>query len=314
MKKLGIFALLFALFIACDDDDDDSSGDGGYITDNLTVEEKTKSLLAMGYSNKNGAIPALQQLRIIAEDEFGDDLNHISLADSSVGDLGFSTADSLIIQFGYGMLPYLVHNNEDINASQLFTIPENSISKTPIAGVRHTVSKNDTAWRIDAKVKFFKDTTDAKIRVQTYMLGNIDATKNDNQGYNLLQAGAGGNDAPIAENDTVTSWNTDILSLDSTETLVSNGETYTHQYILMDKSETPMPGRPLESYWPFGARYIVNDVIGTEDTPIRSYFLLPSESDKYPDYSFDAEFLTVLYIQDPMTLNWLYLNSYQSAP
>ncbi|MDZ7846792.1 MAG: hypothetical protein U5L96_08470 [Owenweeksia sp.] len=52
-------------------------------------------------------------------------------------------------------------------------------------------------------------------------------------------------------------------------------------------------------------------MIGTEDTPIRHYFLKDIR-DNY-EFDFQPQFISVVWILNPMTSSWEYLNSYSST-
>lgn len=309
MKKLSFLLGSLLLITACKDDDDSTDVNNN---DNvITVAAEQNALLMLGYTNNTEASVSFHRVRLIAEDLYEDNLDHISVVDSSIGDLGQTAGDSMVLFFGFAGPPTFKIGAEDVDPDKPITEPEFIIAKKPLANVNQRITENDTAWVVDAKVKFFKDTIGgANIKIQTYLLGNIEARKNDAKNFDVTQAGT----QQVITNDNKTVWNESVLNIDSSATLAEKGDIYVHQYVLLKKFNVTPVGRALDTYWPFGSSYIANDVIGTADTPIRHYFLKDDQLGvRFPPYDFEPEFLTVLWIQNPVSGSWEYLNSVQSG-
>jgi len=309
MKKFSAFTLLLLALAACDNDDDDND-DGPTGNNSITVAEESRVLLFTGLDNTNEASVTFQDVMLKSRDAYPGLVNNISLVDSSLSDLGQAIADSVILAFGFGQPPYFRLNNLESDAAGVLTDPFTLTARKPIVSLNQNITTNDSAWMVDIKVKFFKDTAKAKFRIQTYLVGNVTAEANPGLGYDVTQDGS----TLVVTNGDKTVWNYDVKNVDSTLTLVTKGSDYVHQHILLDYFNVTPMGKPLDSYWPFGEDYIANDVIGTKDTPILHYFLKPDQPfTTYPQYDFVPEFVTVLWLQDPMTGSWLYINSVQST-
>jgi hypothetical protein len=190
---------------------------------------------------------------------------------------------------------------------------EDAVMRRPVASVEHAVTRTDTAWLVDAKVKFWRDTLGAGFRIATYFLANVDAANYSTLGLDLRM---GEVQNFIAQGDSLSTWITDVPNLDSTRNVTSNGEVYVHPFVLVDNFwPLSFLGRELGSFTPFGFQFNENDIIGTRSTPIRSYFLYPEEMED-PDemaYAFEPAFLTVIWFQNPATGNVSYINSFLST-
>lgn len=309
MRKLIIFSLAFLMLNACEKDDGDgdggSSGGTNYPTDGLPLPEQVRSLLLTNYGPSDQASVGFEAIRLRNESSFGDNLNHLSLVVNTASPLYSITADTIRANFLNLGTPAFVVDFEGISPADLEDAVEAETNKKPMLSVAHAVTSNDTAWIIDNKVKFYQDTLSSGIFIQTYLLGKIRAQ--DFGGVNL-NAGQVNNLNKIVDNATL--WDADIPNLDSSANAVSKNDEYYHQWVLLESYDETSWGEQLGSYWPFGPEFYINDVIGTSDTPIRHYFLKPEKGD-YP-YEFDPQFITVVWILNPFSGNWEYVNSFQS--
>jgi hypothetical protein len=321
MKKIiFLFSVLF-FFSACDEDNDDDNGgeNTGYPTDNLALPEEQKPLLLVNHDPSSGASFPMELQRILLEDEFGDDFNSVNLvalqASPFIGSLeAQELADELGILTNNGSLL----NNTLVSATDdLFSAVTTRIETVkPLITVAHRVTKNDSAWLVDCKVKFWKDTADPeRFRIESYWLANIPAYNYSELGLDLR--GPQINDL-VEQGDSLGQWIAPVTSpLDSTRTVISAGEEYEHKNILLTGAHPDEAfGVPIADFTPFGDRYFENDIVGTRSTPIRNYFLRPNQ-DTDPDNDIEIlytpVFLTVVWSVDPVTGDAEYLNSFMST-
>lgn len=309
MKKLLLIGLISTTFFACDKDDE-VPATIVYTTDGLPLPMEKKALLLMGYSSGSAATINYEIFRQLSEAEYGAKLNHLSLGIVE-GNIFYSPeADTIRTNFLSLTPPSFVVDFEEVSGAEVFDAIESSISTAPLLSVAHKVSENDTAWIVDNKVKFFQDTSSAGIYIETYMLGRIRAKTYEGD-VNL-------NVAEVADltsrKDSASFWATDVMSLDSTKNVISSGDEYYHQWVLM-RGFNPKSawGKQLGSYWPFGGEFFRGDVIGTRDTPIRHHFLkepkLDGDDVEIP-YDFEPQFITVVWALNPFTSAYEYVNSY----
>lgn len=309
MRKLTIFSLVFLMLLGCEEEngggDGGDNGNGNYPTDGLPLPQQVRSLLLTNYGPGDQGSVGFEVIRLRNESSFGNDLNHLSLVVAQGHPLYSITADTIRANFLNLSPPSFVVDFEGISPADLENAVEAEINKKPILSVAHAVTSNDTAWIIDNKVKFYKDTLSSGIFIQTYLLAKIKA---QDYGAVNLNAPAVSNLTKIVDNATL--WDLDVPNLDSSANAISENDEYFHQWVLLEGFEDNTWGKQLGTYWPFGPEFYENDVIGTEDTPIRHYFLKPEKGD-YP-YEFDPQFISVVWILNPFSGNWEYVNSYQS--
>jgi len=309
MRKLTIFSLAFLMLLGCEEGNDGgdggNNGNGTYPTDGLRLTEQVRSLLLTNYGPGDQGSVGFEVFRLRNEASFGNDLNHMSLVVAQGHPLYSITADTIRANFLNLGIPSFVIDFEGISPANLEDAVEAEINKKPILSVAHAVSSNDTAWIVDNKVKFYKDTLSSGIFIQTYLLAKIKA---QDYGAVNLNAPQVTNLTKIVDNATL--WDLEIPNLDSSANAINKNDEYFHQWVILKGFEESTWGKQLGTYWPFGPDFYKNDVIGTKDTPIRHYFLKPKKGD-YP-YDFDPQFISVVWILNPFSGNWEYVNSYQS--
>ncbi len=302
MKKLFTLGLIAFSILACKEDPPPVADT--YPTDGLPLEEKTRAMLIVGYEPTSPASISYDILRKINEDVYGKSLNNISLV--SGGLLGNPLAGLLAANFGSPAAPYALLNGEQAFMPELVDEIEDVLEEKPLLSVAHKVSSNDTAWIVDSKVKFFKDTLTAGIFIETYMLAKIEARQYDMVDLRIPEV-----KDFIKNTDEASVWQQDIPNIDSSSFVVKNGDIYNHNYILLSNFNESDPfGTQLGEYWPFGGEFIEGDVIGTRDTPIRHHFLKPEEGDF--DFDFKPQFITVVWMVNPFTSAYDYVNSYST--
>jgi len=315
MKKYLAILTLVPLLWACEEDGNGgNNGPSGYPTDNLDPEEEKPALLFFNYDPSSGASAGLEITRLILEDNFQNELNHLSFVLDPNSPLYSDKSDSLAQLLGPSFAPSFFLNGTSVMPGlNLIVDIEDAVMRRPVASVEHAVTRTDTAWLVDAKVKFWRDTLGAGFRIATYFLANVDAANYSTLGLDLRM---GEVQNFIAQGDSLSTWITDVPNLDSTRNVTSNGEVYVHPFVLVDNFwPLSFLGRELGSFTPFGFQFNENDIIGTRSTPIRSYFLYPEEMED-PDemaYAFEPAFLTVIWFQNPATGNVSYINSFLST-
>lgn len=307
MRKLTLFGLAFLLLLGCKKK---NGGDGtdtpDYPTNDLELSAQVKSLLLTNYGPGDQSSIGFEVSRLRSESSFGGNLNHMSLVVNGGNPLYSIIADSISSNFLSLGTPGFVIDFNAINPLDLENAVEAEINKKPILSVAHKVSSNDTAWVVDNKVKFFKDTISSGIFIQTYLLGKIRA-----QDFGSVDLNAGQVGNLTKKTDDATFWDVTVPNLDSSANAINKNDAYYHNWVLLKSfGETSTWGLQLGTYWPFGPQFFKNDVIGTEDTPIRHYFLKPEKGD-YP-FEFSPQFITVVWILNPFSGNREYVNSFQS--
>lgn len=316
MKKLFLLPILMLLFAACGDE---GEGDGlttpSYPTDNLALPEQKNALLIASYLPANGGIAAVPNL--VLENQYREQFAMMSvIQDPALFPIYTTAADSLSLNQPLQTAPAFYLNDADANLATLPEEVETALTRKVLMSVNHRVSQNDTAWIIDAKVKIWEDTLGPNFFIETYFLANFKAVNYSDLGINLqMQASQGF----IRSQDSLSLWDRDILSLDSSRTVVRNGDPVFHPSILLaHATEASAWGAPLGSYTPFGNNFQANDVIGTRSTPIRHYFLKP---DQFPtnepmanleEIEFQPVFITIIWALNEDFGKYEYINSIAS--
>lgn len=313
-KTLALFSVL-AFLTACEDEPTETTGPS-YPTNNLVLTAEANSLFTVPYAPSSPAIIGPEVLRLIAEDDLKGGLNHMALDSDPNSPLFSAIADTLVDSLGVGSIPSLLLNGEMALLSLDILADIKAFNqRKPVASVAHKVTKNDSAWIVDSKVKFWKDTAGSGFMIETYMMVNAPAVNYSAKGIDLQPPSVNGF---ILSGDSLTTWVTDIPNIDSTGTVVKEGDPYIHYAVLQEKGSRDVAGvfgRPLAEYTPFGPNFNENDIIGTRTTPIQHYFLRPGNDDTPNDdidYVFTPGFLTVIWYKDPMTMSYSYVNSYFS--
>lgn len=307
MRKLTIFSFAFLLLLGCKKkDSDNDTTTPSYPTDNLELPAAVRSLLLTNYGPSDQSSVGYEVSRLRNESSFGGNLNHLSLVVNVGNPLYSIMADTISTNFLSLGTPAFVVDFQGVSPLDLEDAVEAETMKNPILSVAHSVSSNDTAWVVDNKVKFFKDTTSSGIFIQTYLLGQIRA-----QDFGAVDLNAGIVSNLTKKVDGATLWDATVPNLDSSANAIEKNDDYYHNWVLLKGfQENKAWGVQLGTYWPFGPQFFENDVIGTADTPIRHYFLKPEKGD-YP-FEFSPQFITVVWILNPFTGNWEYVNSFQS--
>jgi hypothetical protein len=206
--------------------------------------------------------------------------------------------------------PSMYISNETITPDALTAKIESEINRKPLATVNHIVTANDTAWLIDSKLKFWKDTTNPHFRIETYMLVSTPAARYNNSGVDFTISGAAD---VLTTPDTLSIWALELNNLDSTRLLTTKDDPFYHQNILVQSFNSESPwGTGFDDYTPFGATFSAGDIIGTKTTPVRHYFLKPDsglDGAFMPGWDFKASFLTVIWVQNRDTFKYEYINS-----
>ncbi len=306
MRRLIILAFAFLLALSCKKKTEPGGSTGSsYPTDNLDLPSEVKSLLITNYGPGDQGSVGYEVARLRNESSFDDNLNHLSLVIAQGHPFYSIDADSINKNFLSLGVPSFVVDFMGTNPTDLEVAVEAETNKKAILSVAHKVTTTDTAWVVDNKVKFYQDTVSSGIFIQTYMLGKVRAKT-----YKTLNLNAATVPNLTKIVDFESFWDSEVPNLDSSANAISKNDEYYHQWILLDGFQENTWGVQLGSYWPFGPHFFKNDVIGTSDTPIRHYFLFPEDGD-YP-FEFTPQFISVVWILNPFSGNWEYVNSYQS--
>jgi hypothetical protein len=315
MKKVFLFLFAALLGISCGDDDNDNNDNTGYPTDNLTLRDEKKVLVLNNYAPFSGISISNRIFEIVADNEFGDDLHWINIV-TPPNPLSSQPSVDLAAEFGLGTPNDLSLNGipYSIGATFFEDIAMRLENGRAIASVAHKVTKNDTAWLIDSKVKFWKDTVAAnRFKIETYFLADVPAYNYSSIGIDFRMANV---TDVIDRADSISSWIISIPSVDSSSQVIRPGDEFVHTNVMFDKA-TPdsLYGNPIATYTPFGLQFFENDVIGTRSTPIRHSFLRPNNDDITSndiEFIYTPIFLTVIWSEDPLTGAVDYINSFMS--
>lgn len=306
MKRIVILALGLMILSSCEDDPVVNTNT--YPTDNLALPEVRTSILISSYNPSVGYASEIP--RLVLQDAAPDALSYLSVVTDGGSPLYSPTADSLAFNQPLAGAPSLYLNRETVDFANLFSAANDAADKRPIATVNHKVSITDTAWIVDAKVKFWKDTINPGFRIATYMTANVRARNYNGLGFDLNVTPAQGvasvaNDASF--------WDGNIPNIDSSGFVAQKNDPFNHRNILV-KNFNPESawGFSFEEYSPFGQSFSTGDIIGTSTTPIRHYFLRPEtgEDEAYdPGFGFTPGFVTVIWVQNEDTFKYEYINS-----
>lgn len=309
---IPLLALLFLAFGCEPDDEGDGNGGPNYPTDNITLRPTTKALVLENYDPTSGMSIAPEIFRYQAEDLFADDMNSLLLITDPMKPLYSVTADSLAQAVNLGMVPSLRVNNRKLPLdTNFFNTIETVIDRGSLVSVAHAITDRDSAWIIDNKVQFYVDTSGTNFRIATYLLVDAPAINYESLDIDLRTASL---PDLIESGDSLSVWEIDIPNVDSSDNVINAGDLYHHPYVMVGGYDTASVfGRPLATYTPFGAIFQENDIIGTQSTPIRHFFLKPEEYSKDTlNFEFEPVFLSVVWYVDEITGEATVLNSYQS--
>lgn len=306
MKRIAILAFGLLLFSACEDDPVVTTN--SYPTDGLALPEVRTSLLLNSYNPSLGFVS--ETGRLLAADAYPGAFTHLSMVNDPASPLYSAIADSVYLNQPLAAGPSFYLNDQTVDPALLLPSIDDAQGKRPIAVVNHSVQTNDTAWLVDVKVKFFRDTVNPGFRVATYMATSIKAKNYPGLGINLNTNPSSG--LVKNEND-ATLWETELDNIDSTRKLTAVNDTFMHRNVLV-KNYNPESawGTSFEEYSPFGQSFSIGDVIGTSTTPIRHYFLRPESGDSDahdPGYEFNPSFITIIWVQNQDTDKYEYINS-----
>lgn len=310
MKKLLIAALCIIAVSACKEDEPVVSN--GYPTDGLTLEPKKNALLMMGYKFNLTPTAASHVIRAYSEHEYKGRVNHLSLVTDAAEPFYNPLTDSLLNYFQSPTWPYFVVNDEILDATN--PLPEElemELTGKPVVSLKHVVSQNDTSWVVDTKIKFFEDTLvqPNAILIETYMAADIRARVFGSQGMDLRFTAT---KDLIKNTDSASFWDLNLYSEDSSSVIIKKEDPVYHNYIFLENNNPDnILGTPLSEYWSFSGDYHEGDIIGTADTPIRHHFKKPEKG----EFTFDRKlrFVTVIWIFDPVSSTYKYLNSYSTG-
>lgn len=306
MKRFALLALSVLSLAACKDDPAPTAS--SYPTDGLALPQVKNAMALTSYLPTAGV--ATQIPSLIFKDAYQENFNYVNVVNNPTSPFYSPIADSITFNQPLQAPPSFYLNDQ---SADLLNIPaaaeaiDVALKKKPVASVNHKVTITDTAWVVDSKVKFWKDTANNGFRIATYMVASVKAAMYPN--VNLLLNPSTG--VIKTEND-MSIWETAIPSLDSTSNVVSPGDIFYHQNILVKNfNEESAWGFPFTEYTPFGESFSAGDVIGTSTTPIRHYFPKPDskiDGAFEPDFEFTPAFITVIWCQNADTYKYEYIN------
>jgi hypothetical protein len=307
MKKIIVLLAASFFFVACEDDDN-GTATNGYPTDGLALPETKNALMIGSYAQASGL--SLEILRATAQDLYPGQLNYFSVVANQGSPLYNGLTDSISLNQPLSPAPSVYLNEGPLDIATAFTSIEKELNRRPVASVNHAIGQNDTAWVIDSKVKFWRDTTGGQFYIETYLASSMIAANYQSLSINLQTSPAAGF---IRNQDTVSVWDADIPNADSSSFLFNKEDAFYHPMILSSSANSAFAwGVNVGDYTPFGLSFSVNDVIGTETTPIRHYILKP-DSDIVgaysPGFEFTPTFVTVIWALNVETAKFEYINS-----
>ncbi len=305
MKKYFSFALLVTALIACNPDDEPV--DTAYVTDGISLKETKQALLIHSYNPLVGYASQIPSL--ILEDAHKGEFNYLSTVAIPNTALTSPLTDSIALNQPLEPAIAFYLNDKTVDPSALYEETELALARRPVASVNHVVTTNDTAWLVDSKIKFYRDTNNPEFRIETYLTANFKAAQYPN---NIdLRVNAAPNF--VVNQDSLSVWDMELNNIDSSATLTSMGEIFYHKHVLAKNfNEESAWGFKLEEYTPFGQSFSENDVIGTSSTPIRHYFNKPDlgfDNAFEPGIEYDPGFLTVIWCYNEETGRYDYINS-----
>lgn len=316
MKKILLLSTIIALSFSSCKDDDETPISKGYVTDGLPLAEEKNALLMTGTSLQNPGTGVYETIRLIGTDDFKGRVNTFNLLNSNATKLYDPYADSIMMNFQSPMSPYFVVNDEEVplDLTSLINALKAGTRGKPVLAVSHKVTQNDSAWVVNHKVKFFKDSIYDQFFIDTYMLAKLKAqVYNPDELMEISLRIPNSKDLIVNPEEPMESqWANDIPNLDSSGFVAKKGDAFYHQNLLIDKFDsTSTWGPQLGSYWPFGGEFYAGDVIGTKDTPIIQYFLKSKNMTDFFD-TYDIKFMSIVWVRNPLTGTMEHVNSYTS--
>jgi len=306
MKKIILFLTAALFFTACEDDP--IIAEPGYPTDGLVLAETKNALLIASYMPASGY--TFEILRATIQDLYPDEINYFSVVGDQSNPLYNGLTDSISLNQPLEPAPSLYLNDASLDLANVQESIEMKLNRKPLASVNHAVGQNDTAWLIDSKIKFWKDSTGGDFYIETYLGSTMIAANYISEGINLQTTAATGF---IRNADSVSYWVKDIPNSDSSKVLFQKDSPYRHPMVLSGSSNPDFAwGVNLCEYTPFCAAFSENDLIGTEFTPIRQYILKPDsdiEGAYSPGFNFRPTFITVIWSLNNETAKFDYVNS-----
>jgi len=306
MKKIIILLAATLFFTACEDDP--VVAPLGYPTDGLALPETKSALIIGSYLPTTGFTYDI--LRATLQDIYPDQVNYLSVVGTQGSALYNSLTDSISLNQPLNPAPSLYLNDGPLDLATATVSIEKAIGRRPVATVNHAISSNDTAWIIDNKVKFWRDTTGGSFWIETYLASSMIAANYQSIGANLQVTAVPGF---IRNQDSVSLWEQDIQNVDSTSILFTKDSPYIHPMVLSSSANADYAwGVNISEYTPFGASFSINDVIGTKSTPIKHYILKPDsdiEGAYAPGFEFTPTFVTVIWSLNAETAKFEYINS-----
>lgn len=306
MKRFALFALSILALTGCEDDPVVTQN--AYPTDGLALSQVRNSLIMTSYLPMSGYTTQIPNL--VLDDAYGENVHYMNVVNDPNNTFYSAIADSITFNQPLDAPPAFYLNDATVDLPSLAEAVATSLAKNPIASVNHKLTNTDSAWVIDSKVRFWKDTINSGFRIATYMLVNAKAANNPTTGINLTVNPAQG---VILNNNDLSQWDTDIPNIDSTGSVASKGDIFYHQNVLVKNfNDESAWGSPFTDFSPFAQSFSRGDVIGTESTPIRHYFPKPDsdiEGAFTPDYEFSPSFITIIWCQNADTYKYEYINS-----
>lgn len=306
MKKIILLLTAALFFTACEEPP--VTPEPGYPTDNLVLSETKNALLIASYLPMTGY--SYDIFRATLQDLYPGQISYFSAVGDQNNPLYNGLTDSISLNQPLEPAPSLYLNDATIDLASAAESIERELNKKPIASVNHAISQNDTAWLIDSKIKFWKDSTGGAFYIETYLGSSMIAANYSSISVNIQANAAAGF---VRNVDSISVWEKDILNIDSSKVLFSKDEPFEHPMVLSASANPEFAwGVNLCEYTPFCAAFSTNDLIGTQFTPIRQYILKPDsdlEGAYAPGFDFKPTFITVIWSLNKETAKFEYINS-----
>jgi len=306
MKKIILFLTAALFYTSCEENP--PAPQPGYPTDNLVLAETKNALLIASYMPSTGY--SFDILRATVQDLYPGQVNYFSAVGDQSSALYNGLTDSISLNQPLEPAPSLYLNDATLDPASVEESIERELNKKPIASVNHVISQNDTAWLIDSKIKFWKDSTGGTFYIETYLGSSMIAANYSSLGVNIQANAAAGF---VRNVDSISVWEKDINNLDSSKVLFKKDKPFRHPMVLSASSNPDFAwGVSLCEYTPFCAAFSANDLIGTKFTPISQYILKPDsdiEGAYSPGFDFKPTFITVIWALNKETAKFEYINS-----
>ncbi len=306
MKKILVLLAASMFFVACEEETPPSPI--GYATDSLALPETKNALVIASYVPATGF--TFDIFRANIQNLYPGEVNYFSVVGDQSSPLYNALTDSISLNQPLEPAPSWYLNEGPLDLATAATSIEKELGRRPVATVNHVVSSNDTAWVIDSKVKFWRDSTGGSFYIETYLASSMVAANYQAIGANLQVTAVSGF---IKNVDSVSYWAADIKNADSTSTLFRKDRPFRHPMILSASANPDFAwGVNIGEYTPFGAAFSENDIIGTETTPIKHFILKPDseiEGAYAPGFNFTPTFITVIWALNKETSKFEYINS-----